>query len=96
MINNKIKELEIENGKNDNRKFYKKLETLSKTYKPRNGNIRARYGSVLTNEKGTLNRCKKNLKEDSMHNNFNFVKMSHITTSMKKQKNQHYIKNKKS
>jgi len=29
MINNKIKELEIENGKNENRKFYKKLETLT-------------------------------------------------------------------
>jgi len=26
MINNEIKELIIENGKNDNRKFYKKLE----------------------------------------------------------------------
>jgi len=29
MINNEIKELEIENGKNDNRKCYKKLETLT-------------------------------------------------------------------
>jgi len=52
MINNEIKELEIENGKNDNRKFYKKLETLTKTYKPRNRNIKARDGSVLTDEKG--------------------------------------------
>jgi hypothetical protein len=26
MINNDIKELEIENGENENRKFYKKLE----------------------------------------------------------------------
>ena len=33
MINNEIKELEIENRKNENRKFYKKLETLTKTYK---------------------------------------------------------------
>ena len=62
MINNKIKELEIENGKNDNRKFYKKLETLTKTYKPRNGNIRARDGSVLTDEKGILNRWNEHFK----------------------------------
>ena len=47
MINNEIKELEIEN-----RKFYKKLETLTKTYKPRNRNIKACDGSVLTDEKG--------------------------------------------
>ena len=39
MINNEIKELEIENGKNENAKFYKKLEILTKTYKPRNRNI---------------------------------------------------------
>jgi hypothetical protein len=32
MINNEIKELEIENRNNANRKFYKKLETLTKTY----------------------------------------------------------------
>jgi hypothetical protein len=31
MINNKIKELETENRKKENRKFYKKLETLTKT-----------------------------------------------------------------
>jgi hypothetical protein len=36
MIKNEIKELEIENGKNENRKLYKKLEILTKTYKPRN------------------------------------------------------------
>jgi hypothetical protein len=36
MINNEIKELEIESRKNENRKFYKNLETLTKTYKPRN------------------------------------------------------------
>jgi len=39
IINNEIKELETENRKNENRKFYKKLETLTKTYKPRNRNI---------------------------------------------------------
>jgi hypothetical protein len=49
MINNEIKELEIEN-----RKFYKKLETLTKTYKPRNRNIKARDGSVLTDEKRNI------------------------------------------
>ena len=30
MINNEIKELEIENRRNENRKFYKKLEALTK------------------------------------------------------------------
>jgi hypothetical protein len=48
MINKEIKELEIETGKNENREFYKKSETLTKTYKPRNRNIKARDGSVLT------------------------------------------------
>ena len=56
MINNGIKELELENGTNDNRKFYKKSETLTKTYEPRNRHIKARDGSVLTDEKGILNR----------------------------------------
>ena len=42
MINNEIKELENKNGKNKNRKFYKKLEILTKTYKPRNRNIKLR------------------------------------------------------
>jgi len=54
MKNNEIRELEIENGKNENRKFYKKLEILTKTYKPRNRNIKARDGSVLTDEKVIL------------------------------------------
>ena len=52
MINNEIKELEIENRKNENRKFYKKLEILIKSYKPRNRNVKAREGSVLTDAKG--------------------------------------------
>jgi hypothetical protein len=42
MINNEIKELGIENGENENRKFYKRLETLTKTYKPRSRNVKAR------------------------------------------------------
>ena len=62
MINNVINELENENRKNENRKFYKKLETLTKTYKPRNRNIKARDGSVLTDEKGTLDRCNEHFK----------------------------------
>ena len=51
IINNEIKELEIENRKNKNRKFYKKMEILTKNYKPRNRNIKARDVSVLTDEK---------------------------------------------
>jgi len=58
MTNNEIKELEIANVKNVNRKFYKKLEMLTKTYKPRNRNSKARDGSVLTDEKVILNRWK--------------------------------------
>jgi hypothetical protein len=56
MINNEIKELGIENGKNENRNFYKKLEILTKTYKPGKRNIKARDGSVLKKKKGILNR----------------------------------------
>ena len=52
MINNEIKDIEIENGKNENRKFYKKLEILTTTYKPRNTNIKARGESVLARKKG--------------------------------------------
>ena len=36
MMNNENKELEIENRKNENREFYKKLGILTKTYKPIN------------------------------------------------------------
>jgi hypothetical protein len=56
MINNEIKLLEIENGMNENRKFYKKLETLMKTYKPKNRNIKACDGSILTDGKEILNK----------------------------------------
>ena len=41
--------------KNKNRKFNKKLEILTTTYKPRNKNIKARDKSVLTSKKGILN-----------------------------------------
>jgi len=72
MINNEIKELEIENGKNDNRKFYKKLETLTKTYKTRNINIKACDRSVLTDEKGTLNRWNEHFKGEQCAQQFEF------------------------
>jgi len=62
MKNNEIKELKVENGKNDNRKFYKKVELLTGTYKPRNKNVKARDESVLTDEKGILNRRNEHLK----------------------------------
>jgi hypothetical protein len=48
-----IKDLEIENEKNKNRKFYKKLEILTKTHKPRKRKI---------GEKGTLNRWNEHFK----------------------------------
>ena len=62
MINNEVKQLEIENRKNENRKFYKKLEALPKTYKPRNRNTKAHHGSVLTDEKGIINRWNEHFK----------------------------------
>jgi hypothetical protein len=65
MIKNEIKEREIENGNNENRKFYKKLEISTKTYKPRNRNIKARDGSVLTDEKGIRNRWNEHFREQS-------------------------------
>jgi hypothetical protein len=72
MINNEIKELEIENRKNENRKFYKKLETLTKTYKPRSRNIKARDGSVLTDEKGILNRWNEHFKGEQSAQSLEF------------------------
>ena len=67
MTNNEIKELEIEN-----RKFYKKLEILTKTYKPRNRNIKARDGSVLTDEKEILNRWNEHFKGEQSAQPFEF------------------------
>jgi hypothetical protein len=52
MINNEIKEQQIENRMNESRKFYMQLEILTKTYKPRKRNKKARHGSILTDEKG--------------------------------------------
>jgi len=72
MINNWIKELEIENRKNENRKFYKKLETLTKTYKSRNRNIKAHDGSVLTDEKWKLNRWNEQFKGEQSAQPFEF------------------------
>ena len=72
MKNNEIKELKVENGKNDNRKFYKKVELLTGTYKPRNKNVKARDESVLTDEKGILNRRNEHLKGEQGAQQFEF------------------------
>jgi hypothetical protein len=72
MINNAIKELEIENGKNENRKFCKKLEILTKTYNPRNRNVKARDRSILTDEKGILNRWNEHFKGQQSAQQFEF------------------------
>jgi len=72
IINNEIKELEFENGKNDNRKFYKKSETLTKTYKPRKRNIKAHDGSVLAIVKGILNRWNEHFKGEQSAQQFEF------------------------
>jgi len=71
-MNNEIKELEIENGENENRKFYKRLETLTETYKTRNRNIKACDGSVLTDEKGILDRWKEHFKGEQSAQPFEF------------------------
>ena len=70
ILYNEIKELEIENGKNENRKFYKKLEILTKTYKPRNRNIKAWDRSVLTDEKGILNTWNEHFKGEQSAQQF--------------------------
>jgi len=72
MIYNEIKELEIENGRNENRKFYKKFEILTKTYKSRYGNIKAWDESVLTDEKGILNRWNEHFKGKQSAQQFEF------------------------
>jgi len=72
ITNNEIKELEIENGKNENRKFYKKLEILTKTYKPRNRNNKARNGSILTDEKGILTGWNESFKGEQSAQKFEF------------------------
>jgi hypothetical protein len=72
MINNEIKELEIENEKYENGKFYKKLEILTKTYKPRNRNFKARNGSELTDEKGILNRWNEHVRGEQSTQAFEF------------------------
>jgi hypothetical protein len=84
MINNEIKELEIENRKNENTKFYKKMRNINNTYKPRNRNIKVRGGSILTDEKVILSRRNEHFKEKRAHNHLNFMKMSHMTILMEK------------
>ena len=71
MINKEIKVLETENGKNKNIKFYTKLET-TKTYKPRNRNIKARNGSILTDGKELLNRWNEHFKGEQSTQPFEF------------------------
>ena len=72
MINNEIKDLEIENRKNENRKFYKKSETLTKTYKPRKRNIKARDKSVLSDKRGIINRWNEHFKGEESAQQFEF------------------------
>ena len=72
MIKKEIKALETENGKNENKKFYKKLETLTKTYKPRKRNIKACDRSILTDGKEILNRWNKHFKGEQSTQPFEF------------------------
>ena len=96
MINSEIKVLEIENGKNENRKFYKKLETLTKTYKPRNKNIKAHNGSILTKGKEILNRWNERFKGEQSTQPFEFYENGSYDYIDVEQKNQHWTKYKKS
>jgi hypothetical protein len=84
LINNENKEPDIQNRKNESGKFYKKLETLTKIYKPRNRNIKAHDGSVLTDDKRILNRWNEHFKGEQSAQPFEFIKMSHMTILMKK------------
>jgi hypothetical protein len=72
MIYKGIEEFKIENGRNENRKIYKKLEILTKTYTPRNRNIKTRDCSVLTGEKGILNRWNGHFKREQNKQTFEF------------------------
>ena len=96
MINSEIKVLEIENGKNENRKFYKKLETLTKTYKPRNRNIKARDGSILTDGQEILNSWNEHFKGEQSTQPFEFYENGSYDYIDVEQKNQHWTKYKKS
>jgi hypothetical protein len=71
-MNNEIKELEIENGENEKRKFYKRLETLTKTYKLRIINMKAHYGSVFTDEIGILDSLNGHFKGEQSAQPFEF------------------------
>jgi hypothetical protein len=48
------------------------LEILTKTCKPRNRNIKARDGSVLTDEKGILSRWNEHFKAEQSTQPFEF------------------------
>ena len=53
-------------------KFYKKMEILTKTYKPRNRNINAWDVSVSTDEKGILSRWNEHFKGEQGAQEFEF------------------------
>ena len=48
------------------------MEIVTKTYKPRNRNIKARDGSVLTDEKGILDRWNEHFKGEQSAQQFEF------------------------
>jgi predicted nuclease with TOPRIM domain len=50
MINDKTEALQTEIDKKEYRKFYKKVDYLTKQYKPRNRYIKAEDGTLLTEE----------------------------------------------
>ena len=56
----------------ENRKFYKKLETLNEIYKPRNRNIKARDKSVLSEKRGIINRWNEHFKGEESAQQFEF------------------------
>jgi hypothetical protein len=56
MINDETEALQREIDKKDYRKFYKKVDYLTKQYKPRNRNIKAQDGTLLTEESQIMER----------------------------------------
>jgi len=60
------------------------LEILTKTYKPRNRYIKARNGSVLTDEKGILNRWKEHFKGEQIAQPFEFYENESLLRTMHK------------
>jgi hypothetical protein len=50
MINDETEALQPENDEKESRMFYKRVDYLTKQYKPRNINIKAQDGTLLTEE----------------------------------------------